>query len=727
MTFSNRVRASAAAAALALASAASSAWAQEAEQPGASADDGEIIVTARRRDERLQDVPAAVSAFSEEGLEALQASTIGDIQAAVPNLTIHVGDAQNAVVYIRGVGQVDSLAFADPGVGIYLDDVYLGRAQGAFLDVYDVERVEVLRGPQGTLHGRNTIGGAVKFVSRALTPEPSGSMELGAGDYGLIEGRASLNMPLIGDTLIGKVAIAGAARDGFSTNSVDGSDDGGKALLAGRVAFDWRPTSDLAFRLNFDASSDRPDTSRTPARATSVFGLFPPNADPFRIDANFNDLSELDTSGVSLTAQWDIADDWILKFITAYRRMNYDTKLDLDATGASFFGVYDDESQRQFSQELQALYSGDRLDFTGGLYFFREDDFTYSGLYAPDIALITASVNDQTNRSMAVYGQGTYELAERLSITAGLRYTYEEKDFFRSQRLFLGPTPPYPVVYDAPGNLEITNVDLTEDWAALTPRLGVDYHFNDDLMAYASISRGFKSGGFDGRANTAAAAAPYDPETLWAYEAGLRSQWMDGRLTANATVFFNDYTDLQLSSFVADAQGNFSALFTNAGKASMYGLELDLAYRPSSADTITANIGYLDGGYEEYIGPGGLDISDQRELVNAPRWSARLGGQHTFSLGAAGALILGADASYRSKTYPTVSSSEVLAQDAYTLVDAFLRYETPDGAWRVTLGGQNLTDERYITQGFDLSDSLGYQLAYYGDPRTWTVRLGMRF
>jgi iron complex outermembrane receptor protein len=367
------------------------------------------------------------------------------------------------------------------------------------------------------------------------------------------------------------------------------------------------------------------------------------------------------------------------------------------------------------------------LDFAGGLYYFEEHDFTYNGLYGPALPLITASINDQTNLSAAIYAQGSYALTERLSLTAGLRYTAEDKDFLRLQRIFLGPAPDYPVPWLGPGGVEITRIDTSEDWTALTPRVGVDYHVTPDLMLYASASRGFKSGGFDGRANTAEAAAPYDPETLWAYEAGVRSQSRDDRVTANFTVFYNDYTDLQLSSFVADENGGFAALFTNAGRATTYGAELDLVLRPLEDLTLTANIGYLDGGYDEYVGPNGADISDQRELVNAPRWTARLAAQQEISLGSMGSLVVGADAAHRSKTYPTVSSSEVLAQDEYTIIDAYLRYLSPDESWRLTLGGQNLTDEHYITQGFDLSDSLGYQLAYYGDPRTFTLTLGLRF
>ena len=644
----------------------------------------------------------------------------------VPNLTLHEGDAANAVVYLRGVGQVDSLAFADPGVGVYVDDVYLGRAQGAFLSVYDVDRIEVLRGPQGTLYGRNTIGGAVKFVSTPLSADWGGRAETTVGDYGLFEARISAGGALNADgTLLGKAAVSVARRDGYSDNAFTGEDDGDKDQIAGRVSAEYRPSDALSFRLNIDASQDRPDTSRTPARATDVLGLYPDTmADPFKVEADFNDLNTLDTFGAALTADWAVSDLWSFKSVTAWRSMDYASHLDLDATPLAVFGVYVDENQHQFSQEFQLTYAGERLNAVAGVFYFDETDLTYSGLLGPVINLVTGSINDQHNRSWAAYGQGTWDLTDRLSLTAGLRYTSEDKDFRRTQT-FYGPLTE-PPERDDPG-LVVTDIDTSASWDSWSPKLGLDYAFSDDVMAYVSVSRGFKSGGFDGRANDDSGAAPYDPETLWAYEAGVKSTLMDRRLTANMAVFWNDYTDLQLSSFSADGGGGFIALFTNAGAATIRGVELELTARPVRELTLNATVGYLDARYDEYIGPGGVDISDERHLVNAPEWSARFGGVYVADLGVNGSLTLGADASYRSKVYPTVSSSEVLAQDAYTLVDAFVRWSDRDDRLFLQLGGQNLTDERYVEQGFDLSDSLGYELAYFGAPRTVRLTAGLKF
>ncbi|WP_044561016.1 TonB-dependent receptor [Azospirillum sp. B4] len=679
----------------------------------------EVVVTARRVSEKLSQTPVAVSAFSADALQALDARTIGDLQSAVPNLTLHEGDAANAVVYIRGVGQVDSLAFADPGVGIYLDDVYLGRAQGAFLDVVDVDRIEVLRGPQGTLYGRNTIGGAVKYVSKLPAFTPEASLSLGAGNYSALDATASLNLPLVADRLAARASLAYLSRDGFSTNTVNGRDDGDKKTVAGRLALLATPTERFSLLLTADSSNDRPRTSRTPARADAVFGT-PANADPFAIQADFNDLSKLTVRGLAATATWQATDAVTLKSITAYRRMGYDAHLDLDATRYAYFGVYDAEEQNQFSQELQASYAGDRLSGTAGVYFFREHDDTISGLYGPAIGLVTGSDNDQYNRSFAGYGQGSYRVTDALSLTAGLRYTYETKHFARTQEYFgAGQTLPVPLGQ----GLLATDIDTRGDWASLSPKAGIDYRLSDTMFAYASASRGFKSGGFDGRSSDAAGARPYAPETLWAYEVGLKTTLDDGRVNLNLAAFWNDYTNLQLSSFVADAKGNFSALFTNAGAATIRGLEMEVRALLARGLTVSATLGYLDAGYDRYIGPGGVDISQQRHLVNAPKWDGRLGADYTVPLGGFGTLRLDGGASFRSKTYPTVSSSELLAQPFYVTADAQATLTTADEHWSLAASVKNLTDRRYIDHGFDLSDSLGYQLAYYGDPRTWRLTL----
>jgi len=684
----------------------------------------EMTVTARRKAENLQETPVSITALGTANLERIQATDLGDIQNSVPGLTLHVGDASNAVIYIRGVGQIDSLAFADPGVGVYVDDVYLGRAQGSFIDVYDVERIEVLRGPQGTLYGRNTIGGAVKFVSKVPDGEFAGKLEAAGGNYDQLRLKGSVNIPLQEDSLFMKAAVSYNGRDGYATNSVTGEDDGDKETLSWRVAFRALLSDDLTFDLSVDQSEDDSDTSRTPNRETVVFGVAASD-EPFEVDADFNDLNRLKTFGVSAKLNYDVNEQLSLKSITAYREMNYDTHLDLDATDQPFFGVFVDEDQDQFTQELQAIYEADSgWSFVGGLYYLRENDVTMSGIFGPAIAFISNSINDQTNTSWAAYGQADIPLSEQLTLTAGIRYTHEKKEFMRIQEFFGADTPLVPPIGEG---LRATDVTVEETWDDVSPKIGLDYQVNEDHLIYASVSKGFKSGGFDGRSNSAAEAVPFEPEKLWAYEIGSKSTLADGKATLNVAAFYSDYTNLQLSSFVADDMGAFSALFTNAGAASFKGVEIELAARPVPSLNLTGSVTFIDAQYDEYIGPGGADISDQRTPVNTPEWTLFFAADYTIDLNDGSSILLHGDASYRSKVFPTVSSSEILAQDGYALLNAQVTYQSADGMWDVFAGVKNITDKRYRSHGFDLSDSLGYQLGYYGAPRTWSAGVRVNF
>lgn len=694
-----------------------------AQQAGAS---DVIVVTARRREERLQDVPGSVTAVSSSQIEQFDAVEIGDLQASAPNLTLHEGDAQNTVAYIRGVGQLDSLAFADPGVGIYLDDVYLGRAQGSFLDVFDVERIEVLRGPQGTLYGRNTIGGAIKFVSRQPTESPEAYASVTYGAFDRIDVKAGLSGPVAGDRLLGKAAVAYLRRDGYARNAATGEDDGDKDTIAWRASLVANPSGRFSFELSTDGSVDNPDTSRTPARETSVFGVFPPNEDPFVVDADFNDLNDLGVWGLSGRAVWELGDSAMLTSISAYRDLSYDAHLDLDATASPIFGVFVFEDQNQISQELQLSVEHGGLTMVSGLYFFREHDITESGIFGPDIAFVSNSLNDQTTRSYAAYTDASYDLTDRLSISAGLRLTYEEKDFARIQEFFGAATPLVPALGEG---LRVTDIDASEDFFNVSPRASVSYKFSDSVTGYGSVSRGFKSGGFDGRSTSDLEALPFEAETLWAYEAGLKGGFHDNRLTGSVAFFYNDYNNLQVSSFTADPEnpGNFAAIFTNAAAARNLGAELEAVARPADGLRLDFAVGYLDAKYEKFIGEDGEDISDQLTPANSPKWTARAGAELRRPVADDAEFVLAGAVAYRGAVFPTVSSSPVLYQEAYTLFDASAGLEFADGRYAIRAVGKNLSDERYRQQGFDLSDSLGYQLGYYGAPRTWSVTASVRF
>lgn len=691
----------------------------------------EVIVTARRQSENLQTVPLAVSAFNADDLFARQILDLGQLQSHVPNLSLHAGDAANAVIYLRGVGQIDSISFNDPGVGVYVDDIYMGRAQGSFLDVMDPARIEVLRGPQGTLYGRNTIGGAVKFVSARPTNEVEGYVEAAYGNYNQFRAKATLSGPLVEDVLMMKAAVAHNSRDGYTQNLFDGEDDFDKETNSWRVSTLLTPNDNLSFYLVIDGSRNKPDHSRTPHKETPIFSLVSgdfinPTDDPFVVNVNYNNLEYLKTFGVALTAEYNI-DNLTFKSITSYRQMDYKTKIDLDGTTDASFGIYYFDDQDQFSEELQFIYEGDKLSLVSGLYYFKENTVNTGGANAPVFFFVNIGQWDQTSSNKAAYAHLKYKATEDLTLSLGARFTKEKKDIKSDGEHFFGTgittAEEMLAAFGTGLGYFVTSYTGKADWESFSPKVGLDYTINDDAMVYANISRGFKSGGFNGRATT---PQPYNPETLWSYEVGFKSTLADQRVRLNMAAFYNDYKDFQVSRFTADNNGNFQAVFDNAGKAVMWGAEVELTALLSDNVTLDMNAGYLNSKYKDFI-DGGVDVSASRHLVNAPEFSSRASLTYDHELGEAGLLSFNGALSYRSKTYLTVSSSEELSQDGFVLLEASVRYTSADQLWNVILAGQNLTNKEYREHGFDLSAFPGVQLGYYGTPRTYSLTVRYSF
>ncbi|AUJ69208.1 TonB-dependent receptor [Pseudoalteromonas sp. NC201] len=705
-----------------------------------------ISVTATRQTENLQDVALAVTALSASELEKMNVQDLGGLASHVPNLNLHSGDASNAVIYIRGIGQIDSISFNDPGVGVYLDDVYLGRVQGAFLDVVDPEQIEVLRGPQGTLYGRNTIGGAVRFSSAKPSQDNEGYVSVALGNYNAQTIKASVNGALIEDTLSGRFAIAKSSRDGFSENRYNNSDDHDKDTLAWRGSLLYQPSENFSAYLVVDGSNASPSSSRTPHRETPIYsvvkeGYYAPEEDPFLVDVNYNDLEELDTSGASLTLEY-LTGHSIFKSITARREMEYRTHLDLDATPDASFGIFNFEDQQQISQEFQWLYKDDQFSLVSGLYYFNEDDLNFGGSVAPDFfvmvapdvylpwPVINAGERDQENTSSALYANLSWSLTEKLDVTLGARYTIEKKEVTSKGEEFFGTgvttAEEMEAVFGTGIGYSPTGYSASKEWKEFTPKVVFDYTISDDSMVYLSAGKGFKSGGFNGRITSF--AQPFEPETLWSYEIGSKSLLNKQNIRLNTAAFFNDYKNFQLSRFSIDPDtGAFLSLFENAGKATIYGAEMELEAVASDNLTVNLNLGYLGGGYDELIGDFGKEVSDERELVNSPKWNGRAGFEYFFSAFTQGEFSLRGSAAYRSKTYLTVSSSEVLAQSGYTFFDMSLHYRSADDTWEASLYGKNLGDKRYRQHGFDLSAAPGVQLGYYGAPRTYGINLKYKF
>ncbi|MBL8545112.1 MAG: TonB-dependent receptor [Hyphomonadaceae bacterium] len=728
-------------------------------QDGASADE-EIVVTARRTEESLQEVPASVSAFSSEQLERIGANDATGLQGAVPNLNIVQGrGSSNATnIYIRGVGQPDALQTFDPAVGFYVDGVYYSRIRGTQMDLLDIERVEVLRGPQGTLYGKNTIGGAYSVVTRRPGQDQHGLFQVTVGDYGQLESRLAASGPLTENFAVGG-ALFGATRDGYVTNPATGAEYNNRNAWGGRVQAAWDATPN--FSVDFSADYAEEDNALTMGQAvsslTTIAGVpIPAGAVPSPLpEFNFTaqatpglpNSSVMEHWGTSLSANWELSSNLTLRSISAYRNLAYTDYVDIDATPLELGDVLVDVAQNQVSQEFQAIWEGERWTTVGGLFYMRENVASHQEAYADDLlgtffgggTFLRTVDDDLQTTSMAAYLNSTYQLSDRLSISGGLRYTEEEKDYFRTTSTFSSN-----VLFTANPARPPVNIDNT--WDDLSGLISLDYQLNDDFLLYGRVAQGFKSGGFNGRANNPGEEAPYDPETVTSYEAGFKSDWWDGRLRANFAAFYNDYRDFQarVSNLTTDPGTGLPSIelsVLNAGQLEISGAELELIYNPIDALRLDAQIGYLHAEYGEFEDlrfDGGVpDFDDSRAFQTpafSPEWTSRFGAAYTWELANESSVVLAGSARFRSRmalavdNTPTNSNVEIegLFQDDYWLYDASLTWNVND-IFSIALQGRNLTDEVYKTDGQEFSSVGNIRTVYYGAPQTTSVVFTARY
>ncbi len=705
----------------------------------------EVVVTARKREERLQEVPLSVTTFSAADIEAKSLVSLKDLGQFTPNLNFfNMGQGGNsgAVVFMRGVGQTDTGTFWDPGVGIYVDGVYMGRMQGVDLALLELQRVEVLRGPQGTLFGKNTIGGAINIVTVKPGDEFSAYADVTTGSFDRLDGRANLNVPLVPGIFSMKITGSSQNRDGFGTRidwhtgkKID--EMGNRDRLNGRAAFNWTPNENVGVLLSLDAAKIREYgavrevvkfTEPPLARLFNMFVNPPYSAATFATEnhfvsfANGENANELDAWGAALTVDWDLG-TVALKSITSYRDTDAVNGTDPDGSFYNIIDLRGDVKQDQFSQELQlsGLSFGGRLNWVAGLYYFAEDAFMSQALLVYreladiiglDISFVRRYWTD--NKSYAAYTQGTYDVNEKLALTVGLRYTTEKKDLARDRFRQLSG-----IVF-----VPLDSRDAT--WSAFSPRISLDYKWSDDLMTYVSAARGFKSGGFNAISLNSAEFTRFDPEYIWTYEAGLRSEWYDQRLRFNASVFYSDYTDIQFTVIRGDPNtGEPITVIDNAAKARIKGFELEVVAMPVSQLLLTAGVGYTDAAYTRL--DAGLPITLDTRFVKTPKWSTTLSAQYTIPLKGGADIVGQLDWAYKSKIEHDQLNSLVGRQNPYSLVNARLTYVNTDNKWSVSLFGTNLTDERYIMAATDLSNALAFAEVQWARPREWGLNFRYNF
>jgi iron complex outermembrane receptor protein len=720
-------------------------------------DDGDIVVTARRTEETLQTVPASISAFNERALDRIQATDPTGLQGAVPNLNIVQGrGSSNAMnVYIRGIGQPDALQTFDPAVGVYVDDVYLSRIRGTQVDLLDLERVEVLRGPQGTLYGKNTIGGALKFVSRKPGRDFRASGSIAVGSYDQFELKGSASGP-VSDTVAAGFAVMRAKRDGYVEDAADDREYNDKDTIAGRAAIAFTPSSTVRIDLTADYSHDdaslnvgQPLNSLTYLVGGAILPpiiVLPTNPDPDDYDYKGRTTPGLPNStklthyGFAGTATIDLSDQLSFKSITAYRNLKTDDFVDIDATEKEVGDVFVGVDQKQLSQEFQLLLTAGRLTGVAGVYYLKEDIVSHQEAYADDLigpllgnpTFLRTIDDDLSTWSYAAFANGSFEIVDGLRLSAGIRFTKEKKNYFRTTSTFSSSpllTSLTPFVF---------NPDKTT-WNDTSPMASIDWQPMKDLMIYARVAKGFKSGGFNGRANSPTETTQYEPETVWSYEGGFKAT-IANQLRLAGAVFRNDYKDFQarVSGTTFDDNGLPVAVLSvlNAGELRIRGAELEASWTPVGGLLLDTQLGYLDADYREFADarfPGGSRAFQTPAF--APKWTLRFGAQYAFDLGGAGSITIGGQSRYKSRTALAVDNTiigttteiEGLFAESYWLHDARIVWEDTAKHFAIGLYGNNLTKERYKTDGQEFSTIGSIRTVYYGAPRTFTLRLTARY
>jgi iron complex outermembrane receptor protein len=703
-----------------------------AQEPEATAVD-DIIVTARRRDEALKDVPVAVSALSEERLEQTGAADITALQQQTPNATVQVARGSNStlIAFIRGVGQQDPLWGFEPGVGLYIDDVYVARPQGAVLDVFDVQRIEVLRGPQGTLYGRNTVGGAIKYVTQRLSPEAELSLKGSYGSFNQVDFLAMGSVPVSDQLRVG-AAMARYTRDGYGENINTGADHYDKDVTAFRASAEWSPNDDLLVRFAYDKMAD---DSAPRHGHREIAGALPDGAvldSVYDTNAGVGDENSVETEGFSMSVEGRVSDNWTLKAIASRREGRTDTVIDFDNTPRPTLDIpayYEDE---QTTLEFQALWDYDRIQGVMGLFYLegRAEGAFDTILGNAGATIGTGGYVDTT--SISAFVDINFDITDRLHLSLGGRYTLDDKtgDVFRATYLGATRSPLTGGTVRAPLAIA-TDYTRSKSFDQFTPKVALSYDISDDVTGYLSFSQGFKSGGFDMRGD--AALTPntvngYNPETVDSYEAGLKGRV--GPLSFSSAIFYNEYQDQQVTTQVPAGAG-IASFVDNVGSSTFYGAEFEGSL--FLTENLSANfaVGYLNSDFEEFLRYNLTtmvfeDISDLVVLQNAPEWTGYLGLTWNSQL-AGGDLTIIPQVSWRDDYSQFEFPNPVLDQEGFALVDLSATW-TYD-RFVVGVYGKNLTDEEYRVGGYNFVGALfdNSVIGYYGPPRTVTASVTVKF
>jgi iron complex outermembrane receptor protein len=746
----------------------------------APADDNEIVITARRREESLQDTPVAVTVFSGASLERQQIVGTTELDQVAPNLQFATygtltGNNSAAQVFIRGIGQTDATPAVDPGVGIYIDDVYMGRSVGGAMEFRDIASVQVLRGPQGTLFGRNTIGGAVLMTSNQPGAGAGNTVRAGYGTDDLFEAFAAFDIPL-GGQWSARASAGYRRRDGYVTRIFDGVDLGDENTYSGQLAIRWQPSDSVTFTLRGDYAHEDENGSPFVFRAMNERATFPaaqsvaagcpgatfpppfvpatPTRDPrcgndsqalgpFTNGGTYPATSSLENYGVSFIAEWEANEVLTFKSITARRHLEWSGTRDADNTPLLILHTNYSSESDQISQEFQALIETDRVHGVVGLYYFNEETFdrVIVPVGNPGTSYDTQRVSLES-KAYAAFTQWTFDITDALSLTGGIRYTDETKSL-QGVLFNVAPasaaepaTPPTNICpfNGAPptqtGCLFLTTNLFERSFNATTASASIQYRFSPAIMTYLSWSQGFKSGGFNQRYNAAPpgnAPISFGAEQAETFEFGLKLNPAP-RMRLNVALFTTSYDDIQLTYRL----GVVPLLF-NAGAATIKGAEFELEWTPVTDLRLDATLGWLDNEFDSIINPppfGAVSPTAVATLASrlpfTPEWTAHIGASYTFRFGEGWRLTPRVDLSYTDNQFFDAGNSPEIAQADVTVLNAGIALE--HGRWRLALNIYNLTDELYPVAGTSsLTTASGYAEIIYARPRNFTLSASMNF
>lgn len=725
----------------------------------------EIIVTAQKKAESIQSVPISIAAVSGEQLSAMNVTTLQALQGSVPNVQIDnfANTPNNAVFTIRGIGVIEPDPYAGNTVSIVVDGVPQFFSMGALLDTYDTGRVEILRGPQGTLFGANTTGGVVNVVTNQPTGEFGGYVKGTYGNWNRFDVNGAIEAPLVKDVVSLKVAGIHTQRDGWTTNVWNGEDMGRKNVDAVRGQLYITPNSDLKITLQGEYVAARNGApivvnGGLPGEANYVpegtiwnNAKLPMYGSPCAVagqpcvapDEYFSGNNEVpDTSDMTTkffvgTIQYDNTPLGDLTAITGYKRFTLFEYTDQDGTSKSNNSTRRQTKGWQFSQELRtAVEVGDSFNAVAGIFYLKTD-YNHYQMYHLDFALpglIQYNVQDQSTESVSAFVQTYTQLTDALKLSAGIRYTHDSINARSTLDTGLGSTAltspdfdKFDVVF--PGSLDVGG---KKSWNNVGWKIGLDYEVGQNQLLYASWARGFKSGGFTGRIGVAADGdTPFGPEKVDTFEGGLKADFLDRHLRTNISVFYTKYRDMQVAQIYFDTATNVQGnRILNAAQSEIKGFELEVQAIPVEGFTLRGSLAFLDTKYKDflYFDPVSGSTLDLKgfALQNAPRWASTLGANFTTRFANDASIVADVSWMYTAQKFYTaiVNSPRSSIQPTY-YIDALLTYYGPDKRYSVGLWGKNLLDKRYLSTAYD---SPGYTaIVGYAPPRQFGVSVGYNF